>query len=128
MIRQAKVHVALFLLLALPGAAVFGAEDKWLAPDKFQHLAVGAAAGGGVTALATAQRWGGDPRLWGTAAGCALGAAKELNDARHRDIHTPSWRDFAVTCAGAAAASYTMGWMLSRQPGGTTVVSWSKEF
>ena len=117
--------LALVLFCILAPLAM--AQDKWIAPDKFAHLVAGAGTGGAVTFIATQQRWTGDPRLWGTAAGCALGAAKEWNDSRHPDIHTASWKDFAVTCAASGLASYTMGWMLTRQ-GGVTMVSYSREF
>ena len=114
-----RISAVLVVLMLLAGPA--SAQDKWIAPDKFEHLVVGAGTGGGVTWFATQQHWSGDPRLWGAAAGCALGALKEIRDKQHPDIATASWKDFAVTCAGAAAASYTMGWMLSRQQGVTTL-------
>lgn len=117
--------VALVLFCILAPLAM--AQDKWVAPDKFAHLVVGAGTGGAVTYIATQQHWAGDARLWGTAAGCLVGAGKEIYDKQHPDIHTSSWKDFAVTCAASGLGSYTMGWMLTRQ-GGTTVVSYARSF
>ena len=122
---QAYIHGALlsaFLLCSAKASA-----DDWLGPDKALHLGAGVLAGAGATALAAELRWPGDPRLYGAALSCAAGAGKEAYDLAHRDLHTPSWRDFAVTCLGGLAATYTMGWMLSRQ-GTTTRVSWQRSF
>lgn len=120
--RAAAVAALLFLL-----AGSASAQDKWIAPDKALHLAVGVVVGGGATALAAQLGAPGDPRLYGAGLSCVAGAGKELYDLANRQYHTPSWRDFAVTCVGGLAATYTMGWMLSRQ-GPTTVVSWQRSF
>lgn len=62
--------------------------------DKLGHLLVGAIVGAGVTLIFA------DP-VMGAAAGIALGAAKELYDARHPDRHTVEFADFLATTIGA---------------------------
>lgn len=81
--------------------------DEWTGPDKTKHFAGGALIGAAVTAAARDERWG-------VAAGCAVGAVKEAYDARNREQHTPSFKDFAVTCAGAYLGSKGTGWVLTR--------------
>jgi len=74
--------------------------DSWTGPDKTLHFAGGAVIGAAVTMYT-------DKPIYGIAAGAAVGLAKELYDARNRDKHTPSAKDFAVTVAGAVVGSYT---------------------
>ena len=90
------------------------AQDKWIARDKFAHLVVGTAIGGAGTFVFD------DARV-GFALGCGVGVLKELNDKRHPDINTASWKDAAVTCLGAGLGAGGMRWMLTRQAGVTTV-------
>ena len=111
-------RAALAAVLATPPAAL--PQDKWIAPDKFAHLVAGTAIAGAGTFVLD------DARL-GFALGCGVGALKELNDRRHPDINTSSWKDFAVTCLGAGIGAGGMRWMLSRQAGVTTVL-WRREF
>ena len=125
--RQPYIHGCAALAALILCASAASAQDRWIAPDKALHLAVGVVVGGGATALAAQLGAPGDPRLYGAGLSCVAGAAKEAYDLAHRDYHTPSWRDFAVTCVGGLAATYTMGWMLSRQRS-TTVVSWQRSF
>jgi uncharacterized protein YfiM (DUF2279 family) len=87
----------LYVILWLPFLAQ---ADEWTGRDKTLHFLGGAAIGAAVT-LAT------DKPLYGIAAGAAVGLAKELYDTQHRDKHTPSTKDFAVTVLGAAVGSYT---------------------
>ena len=95
-------------------------KDKWIAPDKFEHLLAG-------TSIAGAGTFIFDDARVGFALGCGAGALKELYDRQHPDIHTSSWKDFAVTCVGAGLGAGGMRWMLNRQNGVTTV-SYSMEF
>jgi len=87
---------ALLLLLIATGAHA----DSWTGQDKTLHFAAGAAIGAAVT-IAT-----GDERM-GMLAGAGVGLVKEIYDSRHRDRHTPSTKDFAVTALGAVVGSYT---------------------
>ena len=102
------------LALALLCAGPAQAQDKWIAPDKFAHLVVGTAIGGAGTFLL-------DDARAGFALGCGVGVLKEVYDYQHRDIHTSSWKDAAVTCLGAGLGAGGMRWMLTRQAGVTTV-------
>jgi uncharacterized protein YfiM (DUF2279 family) len=62
--------------------------EPWTGPDKTKHLAVGLVIGAAT-----------DYKV-----GCAVGAAKEVWDSQHKN-HTASFKDFAVTCLGAAIGS-----------------------
>jgi uncharacterized protein YfiM (DUF2279 family) len=88
------------ILCGLLLTPIFAHADSWTGPDKTLHFAGGAVVGAAVT-LAT------DKPLYGIAAGAAVGLAKELYDSQHRDKHTPSSKDFAVTVAGAVVGSYS---------------------
>jgi len=89
--------IPLLMLIALDARA-----DEWTGQDKTQHLQVGA-----LISAFTVQATGSD-RL-GMVAGCVAGAAKEFYDTQNRAIHTPSFKDFAVTCLGAYVGSRTSG-------------------
>lgn len=80
--------------------------DEWTGLDKKGHLLAGA----GIAALTTVVT---QDERWGVAAGCAAGVAKELYDSQHRDTHTPSFKDFAVTCLGAYVGSKTTGFVFN---------------
>lgn len=109
------------LVLALLACSVQAqAQDKWVAPDKFLHLAMG-------TGIAGAGTFVFDDARAGFALGCAAGAAKEIYDRNHPDIHTFSWKDLTVTCLGAGVGAAGMRWMLTRQAG-VTMVSYSRSF
>lgn len=110
------------LLLALLASAHSQAQtqDKWLAPDKFLHLAAGIGIAGAGTFVFS------DARV-GFALGCGAGALKELYDKQHPDIHTASWKDLAATCLGAGLGATGMRWMLTRQ-GTVTMLSYAREF
>lgn len=111
----AALALAALLFAALsPLAAQAQTQDRWVAPDKFLHLVAG-------TAIAGAGTFVFDDARAGFALGCGAGALKEIYDAQHRDIHTPSWKDFAVACLGAGMGAAGMRWMLARQAGVTTV-------
>lgn len=98
-------------------AAGMTTSDSWTTPDKTKHLLVGASIG--LAAGAMSDSW-----TVGAAAGCAVGALKEINDMRSVN-HTPSYKDFAVTCLGAAIGA-KLGVMVAPVPGGVFVgKSWS---
>jgi len=104
--------------LSVPAcAAGMTAADSWAGPDKAKHLIAGASIGLTVGALA-------DSWAAGAAAGCVVGALKEVNDMRS-PTHTPSYKDAAVTCIGAAAGA-KLGVILAPVPSGIFVgKSWS---
>lgn len=79
-------------------SATASAQDSWTGKDKLYHAIIGGAVGAGVTKAT-------DDWRYGCAAATAVGIAKELYDARHRDRHTPSWRDAAVTAAAGCGTS-----------------------
>lgn len=72
--------------------------ESWGGRDKWQHALVGAGTGA-VFAKAT-NDW-----RYGCAAAAAVGLAKEIYDSQHRDRHTPSFKDFAVTAAAGCGSS-----------------------
>lgn len=72
--------------------------ESWGGRDKWQHALVGAGTGA-VFAKAT------DDWRYGCAAAAAVGLAKEIYDRKHRDRHTPSFKDFAVTAAAGCGSS-----------------------
>lgn len=69
--------------------------EKWTGPDKILHFVLIGATPAFIAGLAH-----GNP-LVGVAFGCALGAMKEALDKAVQNS-TVSWKDFLVTCAGAA--------------------------
>lgn len=118
-----KHAIILAVAVALSGPAFAGrctASDAWTGPDKTKHLAAGFSIAAGVTAAS------GSPRA-GFLAGVAVGAAKEVYDARHPAAHTCSLQDFLVTTAGAAAGAAGVGWLLLPKRNGV-VVAYAKEF
>jgi hypothetical protein len=84
---------ALVLLFATQAQA-----ESWGGKDKWQHAIVGAATGAAFTKAT-------DDWRYGCAAAAAVGLAKELYDRQHRDRHTPSFKDFAVTAAAGCGSS-----------------------
>ena len=102
------------LLCLLAGAVVLScitatparAADSWTGADKGRHLAAGALVAG-----STLQITGGDARL-ALVAGTAAAIGKELAD-RFRPGHVPSYRDAAVTLAGALVATQTPGLVIT---------------
>lgn len=78
--------------------------DGWTGRDKDRHALAGAA-----IATATAAATGSDRA--GLAAGIVAGVGKELADMRGRG-HTASWKDAAVTVAGAGLALHVRGLVL----------------
>lgn len=98
-------------------AAGMTTADSWTGPDKTKHLIVGASIG--LAAGALSDSW-----TVGAAAGCAVGALKEINDMRSVN-HTPSYKDFAVTCLGSMIGA-KLGVMVAPVNGGVWVgKSWS---
>ncbi len=91
-----RILIAILAIICGPAFA----QDSWTGPDKVKHLAVGAGISAAVMAATK------DERL-AFAAGCGAGVAKELYDAQHRDVHTPSGKDLVVTCIGAAIGTKT---------------------
>ena len=72
--------------------------ESWGGRDKLKHVLVGSAVGVSVTKAT-------DDWRYGCAAATAIGLAKEVYDSRHRDRHTPSFKDFAVTAAAGCGSS-----------------------
>ena len=88
-----RTMIAFVLLFATQAKA-----ESWGGRDKWQHALVGAGTGA-VFAKAT-NDW-----RYGCAAAAAVGLAKEIYDSQHRDRHTPSFKDFAVTAAAGCGSS-----------------------
>jgi uncharacterized protein YfiM (DUF2279 family) len=80
--------------------------DSWYGEDKVGHFVMGAGVATAVT-VATGNEW------YGFAAGTAVGALKEVYDYQHRDKHTPSFKDFAVTAVGALVGAKFGGLMVT---------------
>lgn len=79
----------------------FAYADSWKGKDKDQHMIAGAVIGSAVTLYT-------EDAFNGCAAASAVGLAKEVYDSQHRQSHTPSFKDFAVTAiAGCLAAKGT---------------------
>ena len=57
-----------------------------------------------------------------------VGALKEVHDAQHRDKHTPSYKDFAVTAAAGCAAAYSTQWLFLIPGKGGATVQFTKHF
>lgn len=95
------------LCLFLIAVATAANADQWTGQDKTIHLAAGAATGALVTGFTKREGLG-------IAAGCGLGALKEIYDSGHKRTHTPSAKDFGVTCAGAFLGSALTGFTLRR--------------
>ena len=89
-----KNLITAMLLIATNAAQA----ESWGGRDKWQHVLVGSAIGVSVTKAT-------DDWRYGCAAATAIGLAKEVYDRRHRDRHTPSFRDFAVTAAAGCGSS-----------------------
>lgn len=88
-----RTMIAFALLCATQAHA-----ESWGGKDKWQHALVGTGTGA-VFAKAT-NDW-----RYGCAAAAAVGLAKEIYDSQHRDRHTPSFKDFAVTAAAGCGSS-----------------------
>jgi uncharacterized protein YfiM (DUF2279 family) len=110
--RQA-LRFSAALLCMLAGAIVLScitstpaqAADSWTGADKGKHAAAGALISGSTLQLT------GSARL-ALAAGTAAAIGKELSDMRSAG-HTPSYRDAAVTMAGALIAVQTPGLLIT---------------
>lgn len=89
--------------------------DEWTGEDKTKHAIAGAAIGSAVT-MATGNYW------HGCAAATAVGLAKEVYDNQHRDRHTPSFKDFAVTAVAGCLSSKTTSVFIGRDK---ILFSWS---
>ena len=98
-----------FLLISsiLLSSSVF-AQDSWTSEDKKQHFVVGAVLGS--TALVVTKS-----ETIGYLVGCGTGLAKEAYDQQHKNRHTPSGKDFAVTCLGAVVGVKATGWAFHRR-------------
>jgi len=95
------------IVAALLCASITTAQaEAWTGADKTMHFGVGAAIGSAGTLIFK------NPNA-GLALGVAAGAAKEAYDAQHRDAHTPSMKDFAVTAFGAFLGSRLTGWVIT---------------
>jgi uncharacterized protein YfiM (DUF2279 family) len=100
------ISLLLMAVLLVP-TAVNASQDKWLAPDKAQHLAAGYFIGGGSTLMF-------ESPTWGFGMGCLAGALKEYSDSRDRANHTVSAKDFLVTCGGSWLGSKSGTYILER--------------
>lgn len=94
--------IAAALIAAAPGAQ---AADSWTGADKGKHAAAGAWVAGSVLQMS------GDARL-ALFAGAAAGISKELSD-MGQPGHVPSYRDAAVTIAGALIAVHAPGLIIT---------------
>lgn len=90
-------------------------NDKWSGPDKTKHLIVGLATGS-VSTFVTKDEWK------GAAVGCAVGAVKEVYDARSGTKHVASFQDFAVTCLGSALGAGITKFVLYKEQGKTMIL------
>jgi uncharacterized protein YfiM (DUF2279 family) len=97
-----KIVQKKIIIAAIAALTSMAHADEWTGRDKSLHFIAGAAVGAAVT-VAT------ERRDYGIAAGVAVGLAKEIYDSQHRDRHTPSVKDFAVTAAGAVVGAYVVG-------------------
>ena len=105
------LSVLIFVMLAgvlfAPPHSQAGSTDPWLADDNAQHFVWGSMIAAGV-----AQRR--RDEVAGFYAGAAVGLAKELYDHSQRKRGgVASWRDLAVTVAGAYVGARTAGFMLT---------------
>lgn len=98
-----KHNLVAIALIAITSAA--HADDTWTSPDKALHLGAGIAIGA-IGTLATGSRTA------GFALGAGAGLLKEVYDDRHRNIHTVSAKDFAVTALGAAIGAQLPGLLI----------------
>jgi len=86
----------------LCAASITAQADSWTGKDKAQHFEGGAITGAvGTLVFKDANK--------GFALGTAVGLLKEVYDVAHRDKHTPSAKDFAVTVFGAYLGSRVAG-------------------
>lgn len=109
------------LIAALALACSVAHADEWTGRDKKLHASGGAGIGAATTLVFKDARYG-------CTAATAVGALKEAYDARHRDQHTPSFKDFAVTAAAGCAAAYSTQWLFVVPKQGGAEVVWSKRF
>ena len=94
-------------ILFAPPHSQAGSADPWIADDKAQHFVWGAMISAGV---AQQRR----DEVAGFYAATAVGVAKELYDySNRRRGGVASWRDLAVTVAGAYVGARTAGFMLT---------------
>lgn len=91
-------NVIFSLLLTLP-AASFAQSDEWTSPDKVLHFGITAAGVGACSAVT------GKTKLC-MAGGVLVAVAKEVYDNQHKDIHTPSAKDFVAGSIGAIVGAY----------------------
>ena len=77
--------------------------DQWTGQDKDKHAIAGMAI---AAAVASATK-----PVYGIAAGCAVGVAKEVAD-RYTPGRQVSYKDAAVTCLGSAVGAYVPGLMI----------------
>jgi uncharacterized protein YfiM (DUF2279 family) len=91
-------HIAIILAMLCTASHA----DEWTGKDKAQHAIAGALVGAAFT-IAT------ESPKWGCVAATAIGAAKEGYDAMHKEAHTASFKDFAVTAIAGCAVSGITG-------------------
>ena len=111
------------LILSLPLIA-HAQADGWTTPDKALHFGITAA---GVGACATIT---GKTRVC-MVGGVLVAVAKEVYDNQHKDIHTPSAKDFVAGSVGAIVGAYAgeglRGWIIKPKKRGVSV-AYTSEF
>ena len=106
-ILSALICVMVAGVLFAPPHGLAKSDDPWIADDKAQHFVWGSMIAAGV---AQQRR----DEVAGFYAGAAVGVAKELYDYSNRKRGgVASWRDLAVTVAGAYVGARTAGFMLT---------------
>jgi len=104
---------SILVTFALCAVAHLAQADNWTGKDKSEHFVLSAALSASVTA-ATKNEWA------GVGAALIVGIAKEAYDDRHRDRHTPSFKDLAAGLAGGYVGTKLGGAVFIPQKGGFT--------
>lgn len=86
------------LLLSIPAVSM-AQVDSWTSPDKALHFGITAAGVGACSAIT------GKTKLC-MAGGVLVAVAKEVYDNQHKDMHTPSAKDFVAGSIGALVGAY----------------------
>ena len=115
--------IAISLILSLPLIA-HAQADGWTTPDKALHFGITAAGVGACAAIT------GKTRVC-MVGGVLVAVAKEVYDNQHKDIHTPSAKDFVAGSVGAIVGAYAgeslRGWIIKPKKRGFSV-AYTSEF
>ena len=90
--------IKLFILFSMVSTSTITFADSWKGKDKDQHMIAGAAIGSLVTTVT-------DSPIKGCVAASSVGLIKEIYDYQHKQKHTPSFKDFAVTAVAGCLVS-----------------------